>query len=350
MLLCILHPTAVFSGTGDTISNLRLADHVVLNPVTARFELHVPDYPFFDVEAEKIFVGFELSNVHAGKTNRFLTFEIKKKSSQQFRLKPIVSKRIPVNVSSIYIDSLDLPDSLFASGNYDLIVSYLDDSLNLFDMKKSSFQLLRKQNAIVKDEFYSFHAESTDNHVAIEKTFVQKYDLDQLKKNVLSLSPLAKGAEQKVIKELGVSDDLAALKQFFYNFWYNRNPSAPEKGWTDYVVILNDMAKKYGNAGTPGYETDRGRIFIQYGEPDRIVKSVNEKNALPYEVWFYYRSGTKTNLKFLFFQPGMLGNSMLLLHSNITEEIINPYWKAMLLSDPDNGDNKLTHKVFEFFN
>ena len=350
LVLYILHPTDVFSQAGDSVQLIGLSDGISTDIASGKQGLLDYPFPFFDVEVTKIYTKVDLSRSHPEDTSRYLILEIKKKSLQQFRLKPIVRKKIRLSANTSYIDSLDLSDSLFASGNYDFIVSSTNDSLKVYDVKKATFQLLRKHNALLKEEFYSFEADKARKTISVEKTFVQKYDIAQLRKNILSLSPLAKGTEQKVIKELALSENPEVMKLFFYNFWYDRNPSDPEKDWNDYVIILNSLAKKYGNASTPGYETDRGRIFIQYGEPDRITKVTNEKNTLPYEVWFYYRSGTKTNLKFLFFQPGMLGNTLLLLHSNIPEEIINPYWKEMLLSDPNNGDNKLMHKVFEFFN
>ncbi len=349
-VLYIIHPNTVFSIGNDSIKLVSLSDKLVWNDTHNKYELSEMSHLFFDADVQKIIVGFELKRMHPNDTSQFVFLEIKKKSLQQFRLRPVVSKKINLSSTPLYIDSLDLSDSLFASGNFDVIVSYMNDSFKVLDVKKVSFQLLRAKNNIIKDEFYTVGADKLSSDINLEKTFVQKYDIVQLKKNIASLSPMAKGAEGKVIKELSSVEDIHILKQFFYNFWYNRNPSDPEKAWSDYVIILNDLAKKYGNAHTPGYETDRGRIYIQYGAPDRVERVSNEKNALPYEVWFYYNSGIKHNLKFLFFQPGMLGNEMLLLHSNVPEEIVNPYWKRILLKDPNNSDNKLTHKVFEFFN
>ncbi len=350
MVLQILHATDVFSLAKDSISRLSISDHLVFNEATGQQEIQTPEHLFFDIAINTVFFEVHVTRSNPTDTTQYLLLEIKKKSSQQFRLRPIQSKKIQLNRNAVYIDSLVFDDSLLASGNFDFIVSYMNDSMKALDTRKIPFQLLRLTNMEVKDDFYALESSKTTNNVAIEKTFVQKYDVTQLKKNILSLSPMAQGSEEKVIRELALSDDLKTLRLFFYNFWFNRNPSEPEKAWNDYTVILNDLAKKYGTASTPGYETDRGRIYIRYGEPDRIIRVANEKNSLPYEVWFYYRSGTKTNLKFLFFQPGMLGSLMLLLHSNVPEETVNPYWKEMLLSDPGNGDNKLTHKVFEFFN
>ena len=36
-----------------------------------------------------------------------------------------------------------------------------------------------------------------------------------------------------------------------------------------------------------GYRTDRGRVYLIYGEPDQIDRFPSETNMKPYEVWYY---------------------------------------------------------------
>ncbi|HOZ52392.1 MAG TPA: GWxTD domain-containing protein [Chitinophagaceae bacterium] len=343
----LLSPFYAFAEIKDSINRIQISSSLGLLSPTNQID---DQTAFFDIDISKIFIGVEIDRKHDENKSHFLMIEIKKKSLEQFRLRPIVYKKINLNTNSFYIDSLDLPDSLFTSGNFHVIATLLNDSLRVINTKKIPFQLLREKNRIIQDEYYVVDINQSNNEVDITKTFVAKYSLDQVKKNILSLSPLAKGPEVNVINELKLSEDLPVLKQFFYNFWYNRNPQSPEQAWNEYAITLNLLAKKYGDGNKLGYETDRGRIYIQYGPPDRVERIINEKGALPHEVWFYYNSGTKSNVKFLFFQPGMLGNEMVLLHSNQADEIINNYWKTILFQDPTNGANKLTHKVYEFFN
>jgi GWxTD domain-containing protein len=337
----------------DSILSVRLTDSLRWNE-SGKASLRQMELSFFDVDQQQLYVEFEIFRaISYQHKSPFVYLEIKKRSAQQFRLRPLVAKKIMLDTSSVYIDSLPLHDSVLASGNFDLILSYMGDSFKVIDVKKVPFQLLRNTKREIKDEFHQVEAETVSGEVDIKNTFVEKYTLQQLQRNISSLEPLSNGPESKAIKDLSNAVDLLTMKQFFYNFWYNRNPSDPEKAWKDYADILNELSKKYGSTGTPGYASDRGRIYIQYGPPDRLERVLNEKNALPYEVWFYYRSSVKpnkTNVKFLFFQPGLISSQMLLLHSNLPEEVINPYWKQMLLEDPNNNDNKLVHKVFEFFN
>ena len=36
-----------------------------------------------------------------------------------------------------------------------------------------------------------------------------------------------------------------------------------------------------------GWKTDRGRIFILYGEPSEIERFPNQMDTKPYEIWHY---------------------------------------------------------------
>lgn len=350
LLSYLLLPVLLSASVTDSIRQVELSGSLYYGPTGLPLSFEALPHPFFDTDAHTIYVRVDVMAGTVTAPASFVFLEIKKKSIQQFRLRPIVAKRTELLGDRMIIDSLELTDSLFGSGNYDVIATLMKDSLHVLDVKKVSFQLLRSRRAAARDEFYEVDSVQHGNQPPVEQTFVNNYDLAQLRRNIQTLAPLAKGAEKKVMEALANSGDLLTLKQFFYNFWYNRNPGDPEKAWTDYKVILNEVGKKYGNSNTPGYQTDRGRIYIQYGAPDRIERINNEKEALPHEIWFYYHSGNKNNVKFLFFQPGMLSNEVILLQSNVPEELINPYWKMLLFTNPNDGDLKLKHKAFEFFN
>lgn len=346
-LMCM--QTYAFAIEKDSIAHISISNQLLQNETSQHGSLAPFEFPFYDIDATKMYIEILLHHTEIKNNQGFIFLEIKKKSTQQFRLRPVLTKKIELQNKFQFIDSLEFSQATIGSGNYELIVNWMEDSFKVIDIQKVGFQILRENKIAPPDEYITTDTLSQSSSVDLSKTFVGKYNLAAIKKNILTLTPLAKGVELKVIRDLSTSEDLQMLKQFFYNFWKNKNNTDPEKAWQDYVQILNEIGKKYGTASVPGYETDRGRIYIQYGVPDRVERIPNEKNALPYEVWFYYSSGDKTNLKFLFFQPGMIAAQMFLLHSNVEQELINPYWKDQLLQDPQNGDNKLTHRVFEFF-
>ena len=36
-----------------------------------------------------------------------------------------------------------------------------------------------------------------------------------------------------------------------------------------------------------GWKTDRGRVYVLYGEPSEIEKFPNQMDQKPYEIWHY---------------------------------------------------------------
>lgn len=48
---------------------------------------------------------------------------------------------------------------------------------------------------------------------------------------------------------------------------------------------------RFKTARTPGVKTDRGRIYVRYGEPDAIERKTIEMEIKPREYWFYYQLG-----------------------------------------------------------
>lgn len=335
--------------TNDSIVYIHVASQIDMNE---KGELKCMEFPFFDTDVKKIYYQFALSGKQDFKPGAFVFLEIKKHSNMQYKLKPLHSRLIKLSAieNNKYTDSILLGNVRLPSGNFDIILNLMQDSFKVLQIKKTKFQLLRDTNEKIIDEYYEEKLEVENKLVNIEKSFVAKYDVTTLQRNIAALRPIAKGIELKVIKDITNQNDLEFLRRFFYNFWYNRNASDPEAEWKIYTEKLNTVAKLYGNASLPGYESDRGRIYLAYGEPDVKEKVQNEKDALPYEVWNYKTIGKRNNINFLFVQNGMSSSLMYLLHSNLETELINPYWKQTLLLNPDEGDNKLKHRVFEYFN
>ncbi len=333
----------------DSIQAISLNSSWTFNEELKQMQVVPLDFVFFDEQVQTIYYQLSLFRPSIKDTLPFVFIEIKKTSNMQFKLKPLFTQKISLSAfkQNLYIDSLQLDKHPLASGNYDFIVYLMNDSSKVLHSLKQKFQVFNPEKKQAKDEFIE---DITGSEIVdINKTFVGKYDIVQLQKNINALKPLAQGAEIKVIKQISSLEDLTFLRQFMYNFWYNRFPANPEQGWKEYADKLNLVASRYGTATEPGYLTDRGRIYLVYGAPDKEEKVHNEKNAAPYEIWFYYNANQMSNVKFLFFQPGIIGSQMVLLHSNVESEIINPYWTDQLFSDPADVHNKLTHRAFEYF-
>jgi len=49
-------------------------------------------------------------------------------------------------------------------------------------------------------------------------------------------------------------------------------------------------ANQHFSAGTQGWRTDMGRIYIKYGQPDEVVRNPFRFEGPPEEIWYYYRA------------------------------------------------------------
>ncbi|HMN33215.1 MAG TPA: GWxTD domain-containing protein [Chitinophagaceae bacterium] len=334
----------------DSIITVKVSDK--LERGNLHYQLQEMDYPFFDMDKKWIYYEIKLTENKSERENDFCFLEIKKKSNIQYKLKPLYQKKIDMSEfkQATFIDSVSVDQAQLMSGTYEFLVYWMADSSRVLHLKKAEFQLMSDVKEKSDDEsYYHLNIQEKGTEIDFSKTFVSKYTMEQLKRNILALKPISVGVEEKVL--LGIVDvnDLKFLQQFFYNFWYNRNASAPEEEWKKYALKLNEVAKLYGTASSPGHQTDRGRIYLKYGEPDKKERMPNEKDAYPYEIWFYRTLENKSNVSFLFYQPGTVGTPYYLLHSNFEQEVINPYWAQELFLEPDNPDNKLMHRVYEFF-
>lgn len=349
-IIFLLLSQSGFAQINHNIISIQISDKLEKSEIA-----YVPapmDYPFFDEGQKKIYYQVSLNSSKNIMPENFLFLEIKKKSNLQFKLKPLYQKKFSLtpNIINEFMDSVQVDSAQLVSGNYEFLLYFMADSNKIIELKKMAFQLM---NTIPenqeKEEYYDLQASEKGQVVDVSKTFVAKYDMETLKRFILALKPISKGVEEKVLLSIVDIHDIKFLQQFFYNFWYNRNASNPESEWKKYTEKLNYVAKQYGAANLPGHQTDRGRIYLQYGEPDKIERAPSEKDAFPYEIWFYRTLENKSNISFLFYQPGMVGSQYFLLHSNFDKEVRNLYWMESLFTDPDNPDNKLIHRAYEFF-
>lgn len=95
-------------------------------------------------------------------------------------------------------------------------------------------------------------------------------------------------------------------RQAILDFWRKRDPEPYQPGNRPMEVFYERIQRanaEFGYGGTPGWKTDRGRVFVMLGEPDYIDQHPYEANQKPYEIWQYSRLGTR----FYFVDQYLLG-------------------------------------------
>jgi GWxTD domain-containing protein len=78
-------------------------------------------------------------------------------------------------------------------------------------------------------------------------------------------------------------------------FWKKRDPdpsTAANEALEELLVRIRVASQRYSRYGA-AWHNDRGRVYIRYGEPDKIEQRADRTNRGEYEVWTYL-SANKT--------------------------------------------------------
>jgi GWxTD domain-containing protein len=219
-----------------------------------------------------------------------------------------------VNVLFGEFDISSLP-----SGNYNIVVEVRDKSNSIVSFNKMFFQRNHP----------SLQVENVDmTNANIENTFVSRVSsADSMADYVKSLYPVSSETERQYARTLLKLKDLKNMQQYFYNFWITRNKNNPEGAWLLYKQEVDKVNANFGTKIRRGYETDRGRVYLQYGPPNQRMENANEPSAYPYEIWQYYTLGNQKNKKFVFYSSDMVTNDYELIHSDAIGEVNDYKWK-----------------------
>jgi len=98
------------------------------------------------------------------------------------------------------------------------------------------------------------------------------------------------------------------------NFWSRRDPNpmtAENEALEELLNRIRYASERYSRFGK-AWKTDRGRVFIRYGRPDRVEEAPDRINQGEYEIWHYYAR----NLSFIFYAQ-FSGGEYRLIEGNI---------------------------------
>jgi GWxTD domain-containing protein len=224
---------------------------------------------------------------------------------------------------------------LLPSGNYNLVIEIVDKENNVKATKKTLFYRNNAKFNIKPDQLTA---------VNVTGTFVDKFNSpDTLREYIRCTRPITDDFEKRFEDNQLAEADLSILKSFFYSFWLKRNPANPEQEWNEYKEQVDYVQKMYASKIRKGYETDRGRVYLQYGKPNTIMERKNEPTSYPYEIWHYYRHSRRNDARYIFYNTDLVSNDYELLHSNVYGELQDFRWQYRLqkrsnaMPDLDDG-------------
>jgi len=197
--------------------------------------------------------------------------------------------------------------------------------------------VLNEANEAVADQSKRFYVINPDverpqvgpGMMSYEETLFAAMGEEELDLNVRHARVIANGREASQIGQLQTDDD---RRRFLTTFWTARD--------TDGIAGINDARRmfyerlplvneRFSELGTPGYETDRGRVYLKYGPPTEVDRHPFDTGLHPYEIWNYDSIPGEGRAIFVFVDR-FESNRFELVHSDVTGEVSLPSWEREL--------------------
>jgi GWxTD domain-containing protein len=139
---------------------------------------------------------------------------------------------------------------------------------------------------------------------------------------------------------------LEGKRAFLLRFWaeHDPTPGTPENEYRKQVEErLTVVESRFHAVAETGAATARGRIYLKYGKPDRMVsRTLTTEFAKPYEVWQYFSTG----YTYVFLDELRSGRFALLMSTDPNEPGL-PAWQERLppeavdeILGPSNGPSR----------
>lgn len=122
-----------------------------------------------------------------------------------------------------------------------------------------------------------------------------------IKTTIQIMSYILTYKEYKQVTELEEPEQL----EFIKHYWKQLDPT-PKTVYNEvkeeFFRRIKRVNAEYSEFGS-GWQSDRGRIYIIYGEPDQVEKTQRNAEGYSFEIW-YYPHGKQ----FIFIDEGLFGN------------------------------------------
>lgn len=258
------------------------------------------------------------------------SYETLEKISGYFSVSKQTAQKVNVILSKIDISKLP-------TGIYNLVVEIRDNANKVHRQKKAQFYRVNQVAKIQLEDLATLNP---------DQTFISHIKgADTLKDIIRSLWPISSYTERAWQDNQIKNADVKLMQQYIFAFWKNRNVNDPAGAYNKYREQVKKAQDMFGISKVPGYMTDRGRVFLQYGEPDQRQQIVSEPDSYPYEIWQYYRmqdpvtGQIQNNIRFIFWNREIADDNYELLHSDARNELKEARWQLRLKQRTQNKMN-----------
>lgn len=231
----------------------------------------------------------------------------------------------PVCVLLMQVDIQQLP-----SGNYNFVLEVRNRNKELLSSRKVFFQ---------RSNPYLNLQQETIGESDISESFVARMDQQELRYSLKAIAAVIPQNEADILNAvIQDEENLSAQRLYLFSYWARENPNRPDLAYQEFMKVARAVDRAFKSGFGYGFETDRGYVYMKYGQPDDIVREENDPSAPPYEIWSYnfVELTRQPNVRFIFYNPSLAGGDFRLLHSTVRGELYNPQWEVELYRDAPN--------------
>ncbi len=145
-----------------------------------------------------------------------------------------------------------------------------------------------------------------------------------------TMSPLLTGKEKRNYRKAGIEGKRNLLVQF----WEKRDPDPSteiNELQIEYSNRLEYVKRNFGNQQIASHKSDRGRVYLLYGEPDEVERNPVGVSTKPHEIWMYH--SIQGGVEFIFVDRTGFGQYQL-VHSTARNELYDPNWRRFIETNP----------------
>ncbi|HVO73781.1 MAG TPA: GWxTD domain-containing protein [Ignavibacteriaceae bacterium] len=264
-----------------------------------------------------VFFYCELYNLLKDKSENTLKFNYRvfnSKGSVVSNKEKLLAKSIDsrVELGSVVINK-------FPTDSYTLVVTLLDTANNIGTSSAKKFYIFNPE--VQKTDTA---VDKSNTSLASEFGSMSEEELDDL---FNKSKYIAAGSE---IDRYEALTTVEGKREFLYNFWKSRDadPSTPRNDYyQDYLKRVQIANQRFTAMARPGWKSDRGRIYLTYGEPNEIERFPNQLDTKPYEIWHY--NDLEGGVIFIF--ADITGfSSYQLIHSTLRGELRDDEWQRRI--------------------
>ncbi len=315
--------------TNYAISDIQLATRIVSNSENKEsifykntMEIFPNAHSIYTEKMPVLFFYCELYNLDSRANNgKEVTLIQQLKSTNGRSLKAKYKTLSTKNSSIVEAGIINLKK--YPTGSYILTLSIFEDSSDVGISSSKRFYLINESVKVANTYLTAEKLELQSSEYGI----MSEEECDEL---FLQSIPLARKVDTDTYKELKNVD---GKRKFLFDFWLARDQK-PETQVNEfkeeYKERVDFVENRFRTFVSRGIETERGRVYLQFGEPDEMDQFPSEYNMKPYESWFY--NNIEGGVFFIFGDVSGYGNYEL-LHSTKRGELRDDAWQRRITVD-----------------